>query len=331
MLGRLKETYLCLVARPLKKHNQPRLQSLAMKRVRAAVWQMVRCLSDGEGRTYFTRPLPGRPNYLGRLFARDALGFSLTKEFEFETPFVFARAELSKRPSDDRSLECCFVIRHTSMEGPFVRWPQPIWLKHFCSNLCCSHAKASRSCFHLWFTVRRRSMPRRGWQSLDVSAGWVQVLRGPRPPSMKWPPARVGSRAPSRRWRQPKEKSSPPQSTPPPLRQVSRAPEVVAADAVAEVKRLENAIQVLGETNPHAQPLVEALTVARAKTTKTFVERARQRVARAEAVIARAIEQKEIHVKEVSEGESRLQTLMSGGSSPCACPSSESCSDRSTS
>ena len=72
---------------------------------------------------------------------------------------------------------------------------------------------------------------------------------------MKWPPAREGSRALSGRWR--KEKP----------RQASRSPEVVAADAVAEVKRLENAIQVLGETNPHAQPLVEALGVARAKTT----------------------------------------------------------------
>ena len=101
-----------------------------------------------------------------------------------------------------------------------------------------------------------------------------------------------------------------PQSIPPPLRQASRAPEVVAADAVSEVSRLENASQVLGETNPHAQCLVEALRVARAKTTrpplqerikscKTFIERAKQRVARAEAVIARAMEQKEIHVKEV--------------------------------
>ena len=152
-------------------------------------------------------------------------------------------------------------------------------------------------------------MPRRRWQSLDVPSGWVQVLRGPRPPSVK-SPAREGSRAPSGRWCL--------QSTPPPLRQDSRSPEVVAVDAVAEVKRLENAIQVLGETNLHAQPSVEALRIARAKTTvlplqeriqscKTFLER----VARAKGVIARAIEQKEICVKEVSEGESRLQTLMS--------------------
>ena len=55
-------------------------------------------------------------------------------------------------------------------------------------------------------------------------------------------------------------------------------------------------------------------THTRAKTTlpplQERIERARQRVARAEAVIARAMEQKEIHVKEVSDGESRLQTLI---------------------
>ena len=91
-------------------------------------------------------------------------------------------------------------------------------------------------------------------------------FEGPRPPSVKWPHAREGSRAPSGRWRQPKEKRVP-QSIPPPLRQASRAPEVVAADTALEVSRFENAIQVLGETNPHAQCLVEALRVARAKTT----------------------------------------------------------------
>ena len=30
-------------------------------------------------------------------------------------------------------------------------------------------------------------MPRRGRSSMDVPTGWVQVLRGPRPPSQKWP------------------------------------------------------------------------------------------------------------------------------------------------
>ena len=36
-------------------------------------------------------------------------------------------------------------------------------------------------------------MPRRGWQAIDVPTGWVQVLRGPRPPSQKWPSPKSGS------------------------------------------------------------------------------------------------------------------------------------------
>ena len=32
-----------IVARQQKKHNQPRLQTLAMRRVRIAAWQMVSC------------------------------------------------------------------------------------------------------------------------------------------------------------------------------------------------------------------------------------------------------------------------------------------------
>ena len=32
-----------IVARQLEKHNQPRVQTLAMRRVRLAAWQMVSC------------------------------------------------------------------------------------------------------------------------------------------------------------------------------------------------------------------------------------------------------------------------------------------------
>ena len=37
------------VARQLKKHGQPRLQTLAMRRVRIDTWQMVRCPDDAKG------------------------------------------------------------------------------------------------------------------------------------------------------------------------------------------------------------------------------------------------------------------------------------------
>ena len=94
-----------MVARQLKKHNQPRLQTLAMRRVRIAAWQTVSCPSDAKGHRYWEksvtwrcdemwrdeyiklskedcrnrtqrkRPLPGRPNYWQRpstRFLRDA-------------------------------------------------------------------------------------------------------------------------------------------------------------------------------------------------------------------------------------------------------------------
>ena len=38
-----------IVAQRLKKHTQPRMQTLAVRRVRVA-WQMVSCPSDAKGR-----------------------------------------------------------------------------------------------------------------------------------------------------------------------------------------------------------------------------------------------------------------------------------------
>ena len=39
-----------IVARQLKKHNQPRVQTLAMRRVRIAAWQMPRDADTGKNR-----------------------------------------------------------------------------------------------------------------------------------------------------------------------------------------------------------------------------------------------------------------------------------------
>ena len=90
------------------------------------------------------------------------------------------------------------------------------------------------------FLLRSQSvgdMPRSGCATVDVPTGWVQVLREPTVQKA------VG------RWR----KEKPSKSTPPKSGSVStaehkpsRAPEVAVADAVAEVKRLEAAIEVLG-------------------------------------------------------------------------------------
>ena len=88
-------------------------------------------------------------------------------------------------------------------------------------------------------------------------AGWVQVLRGPRPPSEKWPSAKDACRV--------HQSGNTPQS-PPPARQPSNPPEAAAANASAEVQWLETAISAVGETSPHAKPLMEAMRIARAKS-----------------------------------------------------------------
>ena len=35
-------------------------------------------------------------------------------------------------------------------------------------------------------------MPRKGWSTLEVPDGWLQVIRGPRPPAVRWPTALRG-------------------------------------------------------------------------------------------------------------------------------------------
>ena len=55
-----------IVARQLKKHNQPRVQTLAMRRVRIAAWQMVSCPSDAKGRRYWEESVTWRCDELWR-------------------------------------------------------------------------------------------------------------------------------------------------------------------------------------------------------------------------------------------------------------------------
>ena len=91
-------------------------------------------------------------------------------------------------------------------------------------------------------------------------------------------------------------------------------PEVTTADAMAEVQRLESAIAVLGESNPHAGPLLKSLQVAKSRSRappvagrieacKSFIERAKRRVVRAEEIIQRAQDQKDVCVAEVAAAE----------------------------
>ena len=134
--------------------------------------------------------------------------------------------------------------------------------------------------------------------------GWVQIIRGPRPKSEKWPKAGQLKVPPKR------NQSAVSRGHPQPMRQwerdsallqrsTSRPPEAAAAEASLEVERLQGAIAALGEGNPLSAPLQAALRSARTKSKvlpvnerveacKGFLERAKKRLFRTEAVIAKA-------------------------------------------
>ena len=107
-------------------------------------------------------------------------------------------------------------------------------------------------------------MPRKGWSSIPVSDGWLQVLRGPRPPAAKWPRA-----------------SKPPSVGP------------ATNQSHAKVRSLEAALAALGPDDSTTKAEVEAV-LRRAKEgcvvtrvdPDTRVAAARERVARLERALA---------------------------------------------
>ena len=147
-------------------------------------------------------------------------------------------------------------------------------------------------------------MPR-GWSKGPVLDGWVQIIRGPRPKSEKWPKAGQQKVLPKR------NQSAVSRGHPQLTRQwerdsgllqrsTSRPPDAAAAEANLEVERLQGAIVALGEVLPVNE---------RVEACKGSLERAKKRLVRTEAVIANAQEQKLIFEAELREGEARLLQL----------------------
>ena len=100
---------------------------------------------------------------------------------------------------------CLHVLGDTVSHFGSSHWLKPFWLKPFWLKPFCSSSKSllfsdTEFCRdngpHSLF-----SMGRGGWTSADAS-GWVQIIRGPRPPSVQWP--RVWQQ-----FRQPAQQSQP--------------------------------------------------------------------------------------------------------------------------
>ena len=96
-----------------------------------------------------------------------------------------------------------------------------------------------------------------------MPSGWVQVIRGPRPPSVQWPRAPRVAQAPAvvRPQNVPK-RTVPNSSRGPPQKQgaerVRRSPEESGAAAQATVRRLEAALAALEDSNMAAKEVLQS-------------------------------------------------------------------------
>ena len=90
----------------------------------------------------------------------------------------------------------------------------PFWLKPFILAQACLCSRGTGELF-LLFVRRRAAMVRKGWTKVVVPDGWLQVIRGKRPPSVQWP--RAGSQQHVRQTGKPAQESrnSPKTSSPP--------------------------------------------------------------------------------------------------------------------
>ena len=158
-------------------------------------------------------------------------------------------------------------------------------------------------------------MVRRGWSTVEVPNGWLQVIRGPRPPAARWPSAPKGSvqRSPSK-----------PVVAQPVLPQDAcrrPKPSEVRAAASTRIARLQGALASLGPDDTEERKVLEA-ALKKAKTQAAvppvedqiamsvkFLERARKRLAVADTEVQAAVKKKSQCEQEIAEAEADLARL----------------------
>ena len=163
-------------------------------------------------------------------------------------------------------------------------------------------------------------MPRKGWSAMQVPEGWLQVIRGPRPPAQKWPRARQPAPRVGQKVHQHVQRS---QQVP----HVPMDPDAFIANARSRASKLEAAMQAVGESDPAYPGLLEALKKTRVQAqvkpvqdriaaTESYLERARKRVLSSRQEVERAKEtvataERKLALEEdgVLQAEGRLSAL----------------------
>ena len=162
-------------------------------------------------------------------------------------------------------------------------------------------------------------MVRKGWTVMEVPNGWLQVLRGLRPPAVRWPKAEKKVSP------DPSQQRAPSAVRPTPVNggrsgrwrvsQEQRAnPDTVRQEARERVAKLQRALEVLGESSgPEVDGLRTALEKARKLSAEPAVEiqitECKGFITRAEKRVAELDAQRALELASLEEGRARLQRL----------------------
>ena len=157
--------------------------------------------------------------------------------------------------------------------------------------------------------VSRGVMPRRGWSTMDVPTGWVQVLRGPRPPSQKW--LSVPRPVPQRQNQVPRSGGHVQSNRVQPTRV---NPDASRELARAKIAKLEKALEVMGECKG---PAIEALKAELERTRDSAkrppinveVDECRKSIQRSEKRIRELDAERAAEAFALKEAKDRLQRL----------------------
>ena len=129
-----------------------------------------------------------------------------------------------------------------SLTVPCPSFLKKNWFKPFLLKPPIAFAQCGVKFCSFAFVKQRSVMPRGGWKSAPVLERWVQIVRGPRPKSDKWP------KVASRQLLGNPNAVSQPLEIPPNNNQFgkspSRPPDRVSAEATEEVHRLEAVVRV---------------------------------------------------------------------------------------
>ena len=170
-------------------------------------------------------------------------------------------------------------------------------------------------------------MVRKGWTKVEVLDGWLQVIRGKRPPSVQWP--RAGSQQQVRQTGKPAPESrKPPKTGSSSTNRQSVHPDQLKAAASARIQRIQISLGALQpEDVEERQALLAALEKAKRQAdvppvekqilaTEEYLARAKKRllqhdvtIATAREALQRAEHNKDVDVQGIADGETLLQKL----------------------